>query len=672
MLVTLILSIGVLFAFYQMSLRTLEEEQLSREEATFRTNAKALDDMMYSARTLPYIVIGDSYVASVSRIDDISLPDDYVHALHTVKDGLRRQNLINGDSYALAFYFKNTDCFASSKGTYFDADSFFDAFQFSDTDREELFEDILQFNTISLLPAQTVLVNGRKMELFTVIVCPLRQRISVLAFYEKQTILNKLGSSSWPDGSSVEIVSRQGETVLSWPEEADAQSGDGYYEFTAELKKTRAFATLRLSKAVFASRLKKNRAIGLGMVLLTMVIGLALSFFLSRISVAPVRKLLQRHKTRTDITNSDDENELQALDHMLTSSRLQRVALQGQLRDTLLMKVYSGGLLEDPESDFLKKTLFTEAGPFLLAILLSNQDPDQLKESSAAQHILPITWVRVGVRQTLVVSEDSASAVTAFSGLSEQDPEIRIGISAPFNGPSGLRQAIRQAQTVIPPESGTNVYSGTTTRTRVYSRLQHERLYQSIMTHDMETAQETLLSATEHVGIVDARETYYNIRFTMTCAAEELELGTDFLETEYNPDKRVMENMAVLSDMLKMLFSRFDDKQKGVYKGEEEALLSWIKDNALDSEINAMKIAEEFHTTEKKVYETVRANRGMSLNEYILSLRMQKAGRLLYSSTMSVGEIGRLCGFEAESTFFRVFKKYYGMRPSEYRRKGAL
>ena len=192
------------------------------------------------------------------------------------------------------------------------------------------------------------------------------------------------------------------------------------------------------------------------------------------------------------------------------------------------------------------------------------------------------------------------------------------------------------------------------------------------MTHDMETAQETLLSATEHVGIVDARETYYNIRFTMTCAAEELELGTDFLETEYNPDKRVMENMAVLSDMLKMLFSRFDDKQKGVYKGEEEALLSWIKDNALDSEINAMKIAEEFHTTEKKVYETVRANRGMSLNEYILSLRMQKAGRLLYSSTMSVGEIGRLCGFEAESTFFRVFKKYYGMRPSEYRRKGAL
>ena len=51
---------------------------------------------------------------------------------------------------------------------------------------------------------------------------------------------------------------------------------------------------------------------------------------------------------------------------------------------------------------------------------------------------------------------------------------------------------------------------------------------------------------------------------------------------------------------------------------------------------------------------------------------MKTAGKLLYSTQLSVAEVGQQCGYPAESTFFRVFRKYYGISPSQYRKNGAL
>lgn len=62
----------------------------------------------------------------------------------------------------------------------------------------------------------------------------------------------------------------------------------------------------------------------------------------------------------------------------------------------------------------------------------------------------------------------------------------------------------------------------------------------------------------------------------------------------------------------------------------------------------------------------------MSFNDYVLSLRMKKAGTLLCTTQLSVGEIAERCGFSAESTFYRVFKKYYDATPKQYRQYGGV
>ena len=55
--------------------------------------------------------------------------------------------------------------------------------------------------------------------------------------------------------------------------------------------------------------------------------------------------------------------------------------------------------------------------------------------------------------------------------------------------------------------------------------------------------------------------------------------------------------------------------------------------------------------------------------EYVLSLRVQEAQRLLTTTTHSVGEIASATGFYDQSHFTRRFNKAVGMTPLAYRKK---
>jgi len=59
---------------------------------------------------------------------------------------------------------------------------------------------------------------------------------------------------------------------------------------------------------------------------------------------------------------------------------------------------------------------------------------------------------------------------------------------------------------------------------------------------------------------------------------------------------------------------------------------------------------------------------GMNFNTYINKLRVEYAKELLEKRNfdMSVSELGDECGFNSRTSFFRAFKKFEGVSPSEY------
>ena len=58
---------------------------------------------------------------------------------------------------------------------------------------------------------------------------------------------------------------------------------------------------------------------------------------------------------------------------------------------------------------------------------------------------------------------------------------------------------------------------------------------------------------------------------------------------------------------------------------------------------------------------------GMPPYRYLTSYRIQQARQLLLFSDLSVGEIGRVCGYPDYNYFSRLFKKMEGVSPSRFR-----
>ncbi len=61
--------------------------------------------------------------------------------------------------------------------------------------------------------------------------------------------------------------------------------------------------------------------------------------------------------------------------------------------------------------------------------------------------------------------------------------------------------------------------------------------------------------------------------------------------------------------------------------------------------------------------------KGISLQEYLLKVRMQKAKEFLEGTDWPIQEISEKVGYADQLNFSRIFRKYEGISPSEYRRK---
>ena len=61
---------------------------------------------------------------------------------------------------------------------------------------------------------------------------------------------------------------------------------------------------------------------------------------------------------------------------------------------------------------------------------------------------------------------------------------------------------------------------------------------------------------------------------------------------------------------------------------------------------------------------------GLSCQQDMINARLKFAKYYLQNSDMNIGSLAGFCGYENELHFMRQFKKFTGLTPSEYRRRG--
>jgi len=89
----------------------------------------------------------------------------------------------------------------------------------------------------------------------------------------------------------------------------------------------------------------------------------------------------------------------------------------------------------------------------------------------------------------------------------------------------------------------------------------------------------------------------------------------------------------------------------------------------LSEPITAENIARELYVSRPYLSRRFIAETGESLTDFILKEKVGEAKRLLRYSDKSLSAIGNYLGFSSQGHFSRVFKRYSGLTPGEYRTK---
>ena len=142
---------------------------------------------------------------------------------------------------------------------------------------------------------------------------------------------------------------------------------------------------------------------------------------------------------------------------------------------------------------------------------------------------------------------------------------------------------------------------------------------------------------------------------------------TLFLETRKRMDNEKTENasalvLSTLLSVLGLLRTGTETKTpKKINYAEKAATL--IKNNYM-YQLRMSDVAREVHLTEKYLYRLFMERFGISLQQFLIKTRMEKAYELLGSGELSVTEVSCSVGYASVSVFSKTFSKYFGTPPS--------
>ena len=158
---------------------------------------------------------------------------------------------------------------------------------------------------------------------------------------------------------------------------------------------------------------------------------------------------------------------------------------------------------------------------------------------------------------------------------------------------------------------------------------------------------------------------------------EGLEKGADaYLAKPFDMDELhvVINNLISKSLRLKGKFSGVQQQKDKVeekqVKGNDELLMERImkvvNEHLSDSDFNVNELTNEVGISRAQLHRRMKEITGLPVSEFIRNIRLEQAARLLKEQKVNVTQVAYAVGFSNLAHFSTVFRKQFGVSPSEY------
>jgi two-component system response regulator YesN len=119
-------------------------------------------------------------------------------------------------------------------------------------------------------------------------------------------------------------------------------------------------------------------------------------------------------------------------------------------------------------------------------------------------------------------------------------------------------------------------------------------------------------------------------------------------------------------NMLQEIMNHYQDQEKNSKGMAAQLCQKYIEDNYTE-DISLEFLSTKFHFNASYFSTLFKCHTGISLSDYVLKVRMQKARELLLHSNDNMTEVAQKVGYKEASYFIRMFKREWGISPHKFR-----
>ena len=661
---------------YTSKLRTL---YLQEAEDTLQENCQMLSSDLYTAKASTAIIENNGDYGYISFYDS-ALPANRYYALAGLRTTFAKQAALLRLPTEYFFVLKNSYCGGARLRTFPNMSGCFtDYIRYSKCSAAMMEEILRNASSLILLPCQRVVIDDAEKECLTMIVPSSTSGSSLLIgfLYEKDTILSMLGYSNLPENTPMQITGADGKVLLSV---GSRERKEHYETISFPIFSIGCTATFDIPLTWIGESVHPIVYSIAVLILIAYLIGAALCVLFSKLSVGPFRTMLSAiHPNGVP----DNQNELMLFGSFIKDSQEREAVLHQALISALLDRSFAGIPLDHTETEHLDALLPVLAEDCCLGVIRDLHTNGCIDETlDYLRRTMPeLTYLKcVSAYEVQLLFPDLPETrrklVGALKTMNEEfseDARFVCGISHPFRGAENVFLAARQAYAAVPLDGDLLISVYSTPQgpqsTMAVPAQRLEQFYQALHQRNERAALE-ILETLRHAPISsdDLKLLFRTMLYFLRDAAANigLQFESNGMEVSYVPTSR-SETVRILSSFTDQLFRRIDESHSTDQDELQKQILAYLSQNYSNNALSLDTLAEQFSVSGRFVIRTLQELTGQSLAKYLLDLRMKAAADALRNTEKNIDQIAAECGYPAQSTFYRVFKKYYSVSPMQFR-----
>lgn len=166
------------------------------------------------------------------------------------------------------------------------------------------------------------------------------------------------------------------------------------------------------------------------------------------------------------------------------------------------------------------------------------------------------------------------------------------------------------------------------------------------------------------------KQFFYQVKGIIVSICRDLS-RMDILEErkEYSDFTTIKEMINYLTVKCSEICNIINDNKKSRNSVLKDKIYDYVETNFNDPNLYGKALAEKFNISQKYLFNFIKEQTGRSLGEIIESKRLNYAVELIKTTDLTFGKIALKCGFNSSNTFYKAFKRVYGVTPGSMRKR---